>query len=178
MYCEGDNGAFHTGSARGSVRILSRAQAEPLVWTPCGSDQKFQAYTQNLSRTLFTLETQVKLSSGSARKFLNRAPSRVNVKCPNVLDSIRPSVCLSIWPPVHQRTLTQNLGQRRFTISLICLSSPLSPLNMCISAGLEKKVREMHALYAKLEEEKYDWELKIRNQEYEVTLGLRVHSIV
>ena len=61
------NGAFHTGSARGSARsaqILSQARAEPLVWTPCRSDRKFQAYTQNLSRTLFTLEAQVKLSSG------------------------------------------------------------------------------------------------------------------
>ncbi len=47
---------------------------------------------------------------------------------------------------------------------------------MCLTAGLEKKVREMHALYAKLEEEKYDWELKIRNQEYEVTLP--AHSVV
>ncbi len=77
-------GVFHTGSARGSARILSQAWAEPLVWTPCCSDQKFQAYTQNLSWTVFTLEAQVKLSSGSAQKFLSRAPSRASVKCPNV----------------------------------------------------------------------------------------------
>ena len=35
-------------------------------------------------------------------------------------------------------------------------------------AQLEKKVREMHALLTKLEEEKYDWEVKIRRQDYEV----------
>ena len=52
------------------ARILSRARAEPLVWTPC-------------SKTVFTLEAQLKLSSGSAQDFLNRAPSWASLKCPS-----------------------------------------------------------------------------------------------
>ena len=58
------SGVFHTGSAWSSARILSRARAEPLVWTSCNLDQKFQACTENPSWTLFTLKTQLRLGPG------------------------------------------------------------------------------------------------------------------
>lgn len=34
----------------------------------------------------------------------------------------------------------------------------------CIAAGLEKKVKELYKTVVALEEEKYDWETKIRKQ--------------
>ncbi len=77
-------GFFHTGSARGSARISSRARAEPLVWTSCSSDKKFQACTENPSWTLFTLKARLRLGSGSAQDFLSWAPSLASVKHPMV----------------------------------------------------------------------------------------------
>ena len=38
-----------------------------------------------------------------------------------------------------------------------------------IVAELERKVRELHSEISKLEEEKYDWEVKIRKQDFEVS---------
>ncbi len=107
------DGAFHTGSAGGSAWILSQAQAEPLVWTPCCSDQKFQDYTQNLSRIVFTLDAQVKLSSDSAQKFRSRAPTAEPVwnapKCSDVDVSSRVIslagviLCISDAIEMHKR---------------------------------------------------------------------------
>lgn len=37
-----------------------------------------------------------------------------------------------------------------------------------ISDQLEKKVKELHRYVSQLEEEKYDWEVKLRKQDYEV----------
>ncbi len=54
------SGVFHT---RSLAEIPSRVRAEPLVWTSCSSDKKFQAWTENLSRTLFTLKAQLRLGS-------------------------------------------------------------------------------------------------------------------
>ena len=38
------------------------------------------------------------------------------------------------------------------------------------AADLEKKIREMYAIVCRLEEEKYDWEDKIRKQDFEVSV--------
>ncbi len=92
-------GAFHTGWARGSAQIPSQAWAEPLVWTPCSFDQKFQAYTQNLSRTLFTLKAQPMLSS--AQKILSWAPSWASMKCHVMYTINRP--CNGKWPGMAYR---------------------------------------------------------------------------
>ncbi len=46
---------------------------------------------------------------------------------------------------------------------------------LVLTAALEKKVREMHELVKRLEEEKYDWEVKLRRQDYEVN-RLRLFS--
>ncbi len=82
---------FPWKTPRGISHRLSRAWAEPPVWTPCSSDQIYQAYTQNLSQTLFTLKAQPKLSSGLAQNFLSRTLSWASVKCPpSVLGGFAP----------------------------------------------------------------------------------------
>ena len=43
---------------------------------------------------------------------------------------------------------------------------------------LEKKVRELYATVCKLEEEKYDWEDKIRKQDFEVIIWNNYLNIV
>lgn len=37
-----------------------------------------------------------------------------------------------------------------------------------MTGDLEKKVRDLYSKVCRLEEEKYDWEVKIRKQDYEV----------
>merc|ERR1712018_67407 len=45
-------------------------------------------------------------------------------------------------------------------------------------AGMEKKVKALYEVVVALEEEKYDWELKIRKQEYEINeLTIKVNDI-
>jgi len=43
-------------------------------------------------------------------------------------------------------------------------------LNLCVvlTDKLEKKVRELYDIVCRLEEEKYDWEFKLRKMDFEV----------
>ncbi len=111
-------GVFHTGSARGSAQIPSRAQAEPSVWTSCSSDQKFQACTENLSWTLFTLKAQLRISSGSAQTFLSWALSRASVKCPIMSQDL---TILTLLSQTYNRIVTFWTGQSiRAGLPLLC----------------------------------------------------------
>ena len=49
----------------------------------------------------------------------------------------------------------------------ICKTNP--PLVYMVTDQLEKKVRELYKKVCDLEEEKYDWEEKLRRQTYEVS---------
>ncbi len=105
-------GAFHTGLAWGSARIQSRAWAEPLVGTSCSSDEKFQACTENLSWTLFTLKAQLRLGSDSAQDyrrtvFIKLTPE--TVKClTSTLDTDPPFKGPSVkWPIMISRGSVQ-----------------------------------------------------------------------
>ena len=53
---------------------------------------------------------------------------------------------------------------RLFYVSLLASMLYSKFLSHFFSAGLEKKVRELHKTVVALEEEKYDWESKIRKQ--------------
>ncbi len=100
-YVEKKNILRHFTLAQLGARLGS--WAEPLVWTPCSTDKKFQACTQNLSQTLFTLEAQVKHSSGSAQKFLSRAPRQTSVKCP-----------IKIYCKIWLTWISQSISQTNF----------------------------------------------------------------
>lgn len=86
--------------------------------------------------------------------------------CPSV------SVTFHLSDPSERKTKEQACyfcSTRRGTSVVSPRTEQAGNCLVCVfSAQLEKKVREMHALLTKLEEEKYDWEVKIRRQDYEV----------
>ena len=50
--------------------------------------------------------------------------------------------------------------------------------HIVFAAQLEAKCKELHKTVCGLEEEKYDWEVKIRRQEYELNeLTIKVNDI-